>query len=99
MEVHGITRDISERKLAQEALVRSEEKFSLTFRLTPDAVNINRLSDGLYIDVNEGFTELTGYTPADVLGRSSYDIAIWCDFADRERLVSGLRFDGFVKDL
>ncbi len=99
LEVHGITRDISERKRAQEALERSEQKFSMTFHLTPDAVNINRLSDGLYIDVNEGFTELTGYTHDDVAGKSSYDIDIWCDLADRERLVSGLRTDGAVNDL
>jgi hypothetical protein len=41
---------------AQSALPQSELKFRLAFHTSPDAINLNRLSDGMYVDVNEGFT-------------------------------------------
>jgi PAS domain S-box-containing protein/putative nucleotidyltransferase with HDIG domain len=91
--------DITDREQARTALALSESKFSTAFHTSPDAVNINRLSDGLYVDVNEGFTELTGYTAQDVEGRTSGDIDIWVDPSDRERLVAGLRAEGVVDNL
>ena len=55
-------RDISERKKAEEALQASEERFRLAFLTSPDSININRMEDGLYVDVNEGFTNYRLYT-------------------------------------
>ena len=96
---HCIWRDITENKRVRCALELSEAKFATAFRTSPDAVNINRLSDGLFLDINEGFTNLTGYGVEDVAGKTSAEIAIWHDPADRERLVSGLRSDGVVQNL
>ena len=49
--------DISDRINAEKAVRASEKKFSTAFHTSPDAININRLSDGLYIEVNEGFAK------------------------------------------
>ncbi len=92
-------RDETERVRALAALELSEMKFATAFRTSPDSVNINRLVDGAYIDVNEGFTRLTQYTPEDVAGRTSRDIEIWVDPGDRDRLVRGLLADGVVHNL
>ena len=86
-------------KRAEEALQESEERFRTAFQTSPDSVNINRLSDGLYIDVNSGFTELTGFTRDEVIGRSSLEINIWHDSGDRDRLVAGLKERGYVRNL
>jgi len=93
--------DITGRKQAQDALRASEEKFSKAFHASPDSVNINRLADGLYLAVNEGFTRITGYRPEEVLGRSSLpgDLGIWVHGEDRDRLLEGLRRDGLVQGL
>ncbi|MBI5570369.1 MAG: PAS domain S-box protein [Desulfomonile tiedjei] len=91
--------DITERRRAEEALQESEERFRNAFHTSPDAVNINRLDDGLCVDINMGFTELTGYTREDVIGKSSLEINIWDDPADRERLFAGLKEDGQVRNL
>jgi PAS domain S-box-containing protein len=92
-------RNITERKLAEEALIESENKFRLTFNFSPDSVNINRLHDGLYVDINEGFTQLTGFTRDDVIGRTSLEIGIWSDSSDRQKLVRGLREHGIYENL
>ncbi len=91
--------DITEKFETARALRASEEKFSKAFHTSPDAVNINRLADGLYIDINQGFTNLTGFERADVVGKTSMEINIWADPLDRERLVSSLREKGFVDNL
>jgi len=95
----GVSRDITERRQAERGLWESEEKFRLTFSSSPDAVNINRLKDGLYVDINEGFTRLTGFTRQDVIGRTSEEIQIWADMADRNKLVRILKEKGICVNL
>jgi PAS domain S-box-containing protein len=93
-------RDITERKAVEAALRASEEKFSKAFATSPDAININRLEDGVYLTINPGFTRLTGYHPEDVLGRSSKveGCNIWVDDRDRERLLAELHKHSQVRD-
>ena len=81
------------------ALRQSEEKFRLAFQTSPDSINFNKLSNGTYIDVNEGFTKLTGYTREDAIGKSSIELNIWYDPEDRQRLVKALKSKGYVENL
>jgi PAS domain S-box-containing protein len=81
------------------AVRKSEEKFRLAFHTSPDSINFNRLSDGMYIDINEGFTKLTGYTREESIGKSSIDLNIWSDPKDRQRFVKYLQNDGYVENL
>ena len=97
--IYAVARDISERKQTENALQESEDKFRMTFDFSPDAVNINRLDDGLYVDINQGFTRITGCTREDVRGKTSLEIDIWQEAADRQRLVQGLRENGYVENL
>jgi len=91
--------DITAEKQAQEALRLSEEKFSTAFRTSPDSININRMTDGMYMDINTGFTQMTGFTREDVIGKTSVEIDIWVNLADRVRLVEGLKRDGIYRNL
>jgi PAS domain S-box-containing protein len=95
----AIFSDITSKLRNAEALNISEEKFSKAFLTSPDSININRLSDGMYIDINQGFTNLTGYTREDAIGHTSLELNIWQDPEDRARLVRGLREHGFVENL
>lgn len=84
----------------EEELRKSEEKFAKAFHMSPDAVNINRLDDGVCINVNDGFTRIMGYARQEVLGRSSpKDLKIWVNMEDRARLVAGLKEHGEVLGL
>jgi two-component system, cell cycle sensor histidine kinase and response regulator CckA len=97
--VEGITRDISEIKAAEKALRDSEELFRLAFHTSPDSINLNRLADGLYIDINDGFTKIMGYSREDVIGKTSLSLNIWKNSEDRQRLLDGLTENGFVENL
>ncbi len=96
--VIGIFEDISDRIRAEKSLKELEERFRLAFHTSPDAININKL-DGTYVDINEGFTELTGYTKEDVIGKTSLDINIWDIPEDRDLLIKKLKKDGYVRNL
>jgi PAS domain S-box-containing protein len=97
--LYSIVHDITERRQIEEAHRQSEEKFRLAFQTSPDSINFNRLSDGMYIDINEGFTKLTGYTREDAIGKSSIDLNIWYDPKDRKRLVKTLQKEGYIENL
>lgn len=83
----------------KDSLKKSEELFEKTFLMSPDAVNINRMSDGLYVLINEGFTAVTGYTKDEISGKTSFDIDIWVNPEDRDLLVRGLKTEGKVTNL
>jgi PAS domain S-box-containing protein len=94
----GIGIDITERKLADEAIRESEEKFSKAFFLSPDAVSISRIVDGMFISVNEGFKQLSGYVEEELVGKTALEINIWDNPEDRNRLIEGLKAEGKVNN-
>ncbi len=88
--------DMTERNRIRRSLEESEEKFRTAFITSPDSVNINRMVDGLYVDVNEGFTRITGYTREETIGKTSLELNLWADHEDRKRLVEELHNRGAV---
>jgi two-component system, cell cycle sensor histidine kinase and response regulator CckA len=95
--VLAVVRDITERKRAEEKLRESEARFRAAFVTNPDSVSITRLSDGVCVDVNDGFTALTGYTRQEILGRSTKELGLWQDPGDRDRAIAALNRDGLVR--
>ncbi|MCK9218902.1 MAG: PAS domain S-box protein [Bacteroidales bacterium] len=94
----GIQRDITSQKLAGNTLRESEERYRTVFKTNPDAISITTL-DGVYIDINEGFICLTGFTQKDVIGFSVSTIGIWTIATDRLKMIEGLKKSGVVKNL
>jgi diguanylate cyclase (GGDEF)-like protein/PAS domain S-box-containing protein len=84
---------------AQEALRHSEERYRTAFQTSIDAININRMSDGVYIDVNNAFLDIVAFSRDEVIGRSSIDLAIWADCADRQRMVDQVSRTSICRDL
>ena len=100
-----LVEDINARKQAEEklaaaqkALATSEERYRTTFQMSLDAVNINRLSDGKYLECNRAFLEITGYSRDEVIGHSSLELNIWADPVDRITLVDRLNRDSLYRN-
>lgn len=91
--------DVTLQERAEEALRESEEKFSKAFRAGPDAMAIAEFERGLYLEINQGFEKLFGYTRSEVIGRTSLELGIWREEAARERFITVLRDQGSVRDL
>ena len=72
-----VLRDITERKQAEEELRKSEDRFSKAFRQSPLAITISTEADGMYLDANESFLRMTGYTREDVVGRTASEMRFW----------------------
>ncbi|HOI15261.1 MAG TPA: PAS domain S-box protein [Geobacteraceae bacterium] len=89
--------DITEAKRVEEKLRQSEEMLFTAFRTSLDSVSINRMSDGLFLAVNDGFCTIMGYGADEVIGRTSQDLNLWVNPEDRERLVREITLHGLVK--
>jgi len=95
----GMSVDITERKRGEEALKKSEEKFSKAFRDSPMALTLTSAKDHRYLDVNETFEQITGWRRGEVLGRTPFDIGIWLDPNERVEFVKRLTSEGAVRNL
>jgi PAS domain S-box-containing protein len=94
----GTVRDITPLVESERALRLSEEKFAKAFHASPDWMAISRQSDGRFIDVNEGFERLTGYTRDEAVGHTSLELGVWTDAQSRAAFLSRLRERGMVTD-
>lgn len=91
-------KDLSLLKQAELEVTKSEEKFRKAFMTSSDSVNINRLSDGMYVSINNGFTNILGYTAAEVIGKTSIELNIWVEEETRNILVNKLKDQGRVEN-
>ncbi|RPH87335.1 MAG: PAS domain S-box protein [Desulfobacteraceae bacterium] len=90
--------DITDRRLAEEALRESEERARLIFNTVPDSITITRVEDGRYLQVNDYFCQLTGYAREETIGRTVGDLNVFVNVLDRERFIRKLRDKGEVTD-
>jgi PAS domain S-box-containing protein len=93
-----LDRHIQESNQIEKVLRENEMRFRTVFRTSPDSITVSRLQDGRIVDVNEGFSELIGYSKKDVLGKSAIEIPLWKDSQDREKMVTELQKYGYVND-
>lgn len=90
---YGLNTDITDRKLAEELLSKSEEKFFKIFMTTPDCIVISRLQDGFIADVNKGFEEIVGWKRDNVIGKlaTEHPLHLWVDLLARDFMVKELK--------
>ena len=84
---------------SQRALQEAEKKLATALLTIPDAIAITRLSDGKFIEVNEGFERLAGYSAAELSGRTSLELNLWAQPEERKWMMEQLRLKGQVADM
>jgi two-component system, cell cycle sensor histidine kinase and response regulator CckA len=97
--IRELERQFEESQRTIGTLRQSEYGYRNVLELTPDAIAINRMKDGLYMEVNRAFCRETGYSVEEIIGRTVLDVNIYADYADRERLLKPLREQGRVAGL
>ena len=70
----GILIDLTEKKLAEEELRKSEEKFRRIVETAGEGFLLMN-EDLAIVDVNRAFCQMTGYSREELLGKFPYDLA------------------------
>jgi PAS domain S-box-containing protein len=91
-------RDVTERALQESRVRQSEEKFHKIFQYSTNAISIISRSDGRYIDVNDEWLKLFGYTQSEVIGKDPLGLGRWADPDEYLRFATELLTRGEVRD-
>jgi PAS domain S-box-containing protein len=94
----GAMKDVTKRKLAEDLLRRSEERFANVFNMSPVAITITRAADGRFLDANDALLQMLGYRRDEVVGNSSMAIGFWYSLQERMAMVERIQRQGSVRD-
>jgi diguanylate cyclase (GGDEF)-like protein/PAS domain S-box-containing protein len=83
--VVGLISMVNER--LQASVAAQADNMTRIFETSPDCAIIIRLSDAVIVNVNEGFTRVTGYSREEAVGRSSVDLGLWFTPSDQGPLI------------
>jgi PAS domain S-box-containing protein len=73
LEIYGVTRDVTDRIEAEEALRESEDRYRKLVEISPDAVILHR--EGKILYMNPAALELLGFSqPGEVIGTNVLDL-------------------------
>ncbi len=78
-------------------LMQSRQQFAAAYNKTPLIMGISTIEDGTYLDINDTFVNLTGYSREEVIGKRSVDIGIITS-DDRQQLQKQLTDQGYVEN-
>ncbi len=89
VRIVGTVVDITARKRAEAALRESEARFATIFKDSPSPIGLCRLKDGIFLDVNEPFARLYGYSRQELIGHSSEELGLW--HSNRDQVIAELQ--------
>jgi PAS domain S-box-containing protein len=99
VKVRGTVQDITERRLAEEALRVSEQKFETIFRASPVPLSVSERDTGRLIEINEALLRLMRATSFDqMVGHTSLEIGM-ISREERQKILDALAQSGHVDRL
>ncbi|MFA7160849.1 MAG: PAS domain S-box protein, partial [Kiritimatiellia bacterium] len=60
-----------------------EEVYYKIFRITANMLAISRMKDGIFMQVNDAFMTILGYSRDELIGKSSLEIGLFVNAQDR----------------
>ena len=82
-QIHGIVQDITGRKRSEREFQENENRYRRIVETAAEAICILN-SEGRIVFANRAVSELTGYPPEEILGRSSWDAVFEEDVAEAQ---------------
>ena len=79
-------------------LFELQERFSLAFNASPAAISITKAFSGEYIDANQCYAEILGWTKTELIGKTAHDIKVWPQIETRDLWLSELKLTGCLRD-
>ena len=104
VEVNGeacrlsMAHDISERINAEQALKRSEAKFTALFVDSPEPYILFERKSARVTEINRRFTEVFGYQPQDIIGKTALNFNLWRYPEKRPALIKKLIREGCLRN-
>ncbi len=95
LEIVGYLTDVTEQKLAEEALRESELRYRALFKSAPLGIHLGKL-DGTILAWNDAMCEMFGYKRTELPRVNTAEF--YQNGEDRKELIRLLRQNGFVKD-
>src|SRR6478735_1027989 len=89
--------DITEVVRLQKVEQNSEDRFFKIFNMSPEAKAISRIKDGKFLYANTANEKLTGWTPEEMIGKSSEELRI-VDEDERARIRELMKAYGHLRD-
>lgn len=74
------------------------KKYAKMIQSSPDAITLRSLPERRYLEVNEGFTRLTGYSAEEAIGKTPAELNLWVERAPREATLRTLQREGEVHE-
>jgi len=72
-------------------LIESRNHFELIFETIPDAVTISEAESGLFLNINKGFSQISGLSKEDIIGKTVYDFNLWKNPKERRRAIQDIK--------
>ena len=88
-----------ERERAVTALRDSEARFATMFRMSPSGLALAGYEDKRYVEVNDAFVAMFGYTPEQAIGRNGLELDTWVDLKARGEAMAVLDSVGEVRNI
>ncbi len=82
----------------QETLRESQKKYFKTLRVSSGVVFITKLDDGKFVEVDDNFSRVFGYSRKEVIGHRASEFKIWPKLKQRALLVDNLKKRRRVKN-
>jgi PAS domain S-box-containing protein len=93
-----VARDITRSRQAEAALRQSEARFAKVFRTNPAAICITTIREGRFIEVNERYCQMFGFTREELIGQNAVELQLWDSAEDRTKVMMRLLSQGIVRD-
>jgi PAS domain S-box-containing protein len=90
-EQSEIERQLTERRRMEKEIKESEGKFSKAFHASPDGIAISTLSDGTFLEVNDSFTHIMGYSRKEFIGQNANTLSMWANPKQRDTMLRKVR--------